>query len=310
MEFLLILSMILPAALANSESEKWSWPTSPNDRNRADNRKDIYYENSSNRDGKAERIRVPTSYDNERPIEAYQVKRPAVNRPKPLSDEFSDEFTSSGENYANNVNGQNNNRYPSVNTPNRFGPQQSNDFPQPFGYGQQPFPGAGGFLGGGVGGPFGAQGYPHPGQFQGGHHPGGLGNHISNGILVGPGGPTGIVGRPYGKRYPPYYGGGYPGGGIGYGSHGGLGFEGHHNGIGGPGIGGQFGGHQQPFPGGPHGHGGQFGGQQPFIQGPGQGYPGQFGGGPYSPNFGGPIPFPGQFFDSTSQTKKVEKSAK
>jgi hypothetical protein len=65
MNFLLTFTMLLvPAAYANSESEKWSWPTSADDRTQADSRKDIYYENV---DEKAGRIRVPTSYyDNRR----------------------------------------------------------------------------------------------------------------------------------------------------------------------------------------------------------------------------------------------------
>jgi hypothetical protein len=53
-------------------------------------------------------------------------------------------------------------------------------------------------------------------------------NDLRNGILVGPGGPTGIIGRPYG-------GGGYgifPGAGLGHGQQhyggGGVGFNGPH----------------------------------------------------------------------------------
>lgn len=69
-------------------------------------------------------------------------------------------------------------RFPSVNTGNRFGGQQANDFPPQFGYGQQ-YPGAGGFQGGAAQFPaqfpggHGAQAYPYPGQFQGGYFPGG-----------------------------------------------------------------------------------------------------------------------------------------
>lgn len=65
MNFLLVLSIALPAAFANSESEKWSWPTSVKDRT-ADSRKDIYYESVFDNE-KSGRIRVPTSYyDNRR----------------------------------------------------------------------------------------------------------------------------------------------------------------------------------------------------------------------------------------------------
>lgn len=64
MKLLLAISAIIwPAVLCNSESEKWSWPTSTKNRTPADSRKDIYYENV---DEKAGRIRVPTSYDNRR----------------------------------------------------------------------------------------------------------------------------------------------------------------------------------------------------------------------------------------------------
>lgn len=62
MNFLLLISILVPAAFANSESEKWSWPSSANDQTQqANNRKDIYFENVNNE--RAGRIRVPTSYD-------------------------------------------------------------------------------------------------------------------------------------------------------------------------------------------------------------------------------------------------------
>lgn len=61
---LLVSAIVWPAVLCNSASEKWSWPTSGKERTPADSRKDIYYENV---DEKAGRIRVPTSYyDNRR----------------------------------------------------------------------------------------------------------------------------------------------------------------------------------------------------------------------------------------------------
>lgn len=92
-----------------------------------------------------------------------------------------------------------------------------------------------------------------------------LQGHPSNGILAGPGGPTGIIGRPR-----PYYNNGY-GGGFG-GNNGGLpGF--------GLGAGGEFGGF-------PPGQG--FGAQGIPGQGFGGGFPGQQGLG----GFGGGLGFP------------------
>lgn len=83
------------------------------------------------------------------------------------------------------------------------------------------------------------------GGFPGAEH--GHGNHPANGILVGPGGPTGIIGRPYGQRYPQH---GF--GGFGYDPQANFGFEGQHNGLG-------------PYQGSPYGN--QFGGAGGF-QGP------------------------------------------
>lgn len=98
-------------------------------------------------------------------------------------------------------------------------------------------------------------------------------NNIANGILVGPGGPTGIIGRPYGNRY----GGGFSGsfsGGFGQ-----QAFEGQHNALGSP-------------------YGAGFGGSP-------------YGGGALNPQFQGG--FPGPLFDPNTknlQVKKIEKSAK
>lgn len=100
-------------------------------------------------------------------------------------------------------------------------------------------------------------------------------NSIANGILVGPGGPTGIIGRPYGglNNFNQQGGfGNYPGVGFSLGPQGGHGFDGQHNGI-----------------------------------GP------QFGGSPYSPQFGGPGQgFPGPLFEPANnkdlQVKKDIKS--
>ena len=223
-------------------------------------------------------------------------------------------------------------RYP----PNRFGTPQSqhNDYP---GFGYPPQGGFGGpYSQFGPGGFPGSQHYPangasgYPGQFpvHGGSNdgvadiflhflqkfiPGPLGypqqNNLANGLLVGPGGPTGIIGRP---GFSPYQGaGGYPGGGYsqhpgsgysqhpgsGYSQHPGypprqpFGFEGQHNSLGG----GQF---NPAFGGGPGGFGqgiNPYGGSiNPYNQ--------QFGGNPYGP-----------YYDSqgkNSAVKKVEKSAK
>ena len=115
-------------------------------------------------------------------------------------------------------------------------------------------------------------------------------NHISNGILVGPGGPTGVIGRPYGgsfggygNQYPQQFGG-HPGAGYGNGPGFG-GFDGLNNGIGG----------------GPYGWGGSpYGGNN------------QFDGSPYN-QFRGQGGFQRPLFDSAQQNspvKKIEKSAK
>ncbi|KAG5673411.1 hypothetical protein PVAND_003463 [Polypedilum vanderplanki] len=214
--------------LSNAESDKWSWPTSVKSQqvSVADNRKDIFYERFDD-NPKSERIRVPTSYydsgSNRRPhSQQYQVKESSTNKPKPLSDEFSNEY--SGENYGNAGN-----RFPpALNFPNRFGPQaqqHSGDYPSQFGY-QGPYNPQFG-LGGGFGtypqqfpGAFGQYpGQQFPGNYYGGYQ------NPANGILVGPGGPTGIFGRP---RYP-HYGGsfGYPQQFGHFGS-----FDGQHNNIG------------------------------------------------------------------------------
>jgi hypothetical protein len=123
-------------------------------------------------------------------------------------------------------------------------------------------------------------------------------NNLANGLLVGPGGPTGIIGRPGFSPYQGGAGGGYPGGGFshpGYPPRQPFGFEGQHNGIGG----GQF---NPAFAGG----GGGFGqGINPYGGGLGGGinpYNQQFGGNPYGP-----------YYDSqgkNSAVKKIEKSAK
>jgi hypothetical protein len=62
-----LLSLLPAASMASSASEKWSWPTSPKQEpQRADSRRDIYYENVNGGE-KSGRIRVPTSYyDNNR----------------------------------------------------------------------------------------------------------------------------------------------------------------------------------------------------------------------------------------------------
>ena len=51
--------------MVNADADKWSWPSSPNDRQQDNNEKDLLYERIDN--NKAGRIRVPTSYyDNKR----------------------------------------------------------------------------------------------------------------------------------------------------------------------------------------------------------------------------------------------------
>lgn len=137
--------------------------------------------------------------------------------------------------------------------------------------------GFGGNQGGGLGRP-----YPRPGL-----NP--LQGHPSNGVLVGPGGPTGVIGRPR-----PFYNNGYGGfgnnnvgpQGFGAGAGGvypqGQGFPGQ--GFGGQGLPGQgFGGQ------GPSSQG--FGGQGPASQGFGGGFPGLQGFGGLG-GFGGGSGFP------------------
>lgn len=127
--------------------------------------------------------------------------------------------------------------------------------------------------------------------------------NLANGLLVGPGGPTGVLGRPYGRF--PYAGGaggfgGYPnqqfgGGGHFPGQQFGN-FEGQHNGIG----------FNPAFAGGAGNFNPAFGGGAGF-------------GGPFNQQFG-PAQFPGAglgqgqrpFYDSTNQNSaiknKIEKS--
>ncbi|XP_034659279.1 glycine-rich cell wall structural protein [Drosophila subobscura] len=153
--------------------------------------------------------------------------------------------------------------------------------------------------------PYGGQ--PNAGQFGGSGLSGGYGG--SPGVLVGPGGPTGIIGRQplYPSPYQPGYGGfngaqngigGYPGG-I-YGGASGSGLQGYPTaagtGAGYPGgsLGGGFGG----FPSNGLG-GGQFPGVGQQFPSGGQQFPGagqQFpGAGGQFPGAGGQYPFGGSF---------------
>lgn len=67
-----LLWLLPTVSMANSESEKWSWPTSPKQNQHADSRRDVYYENFNDKSG---RIRVPTTYyDNNR----RYVKRKSI----------------------------------------------------------------------------------------------------------------------------------------------------------------------------------------------------------------------------------------
>ncbi|XP_035912713.1 keratin, type II cytoskeletal 2 epidermal [Anopheles stephensi] len=213
----------------------------------------------------------------------YEVKETTTKRPsfsRPQNDEFSGEF---GEGNQSNDFGFN----------QKFGgggPINGQFGPNPYGinHGLQgavggfPFPG-GNSLGGGY--------YPGQPHFGGGY--GGLGHGTGgNGILVGPGGPTGIIGRPY-NRFP--YGGGggggpgfYPGGNV-------------HHPYGGGGFGNPtFNGHPGGFfsPGG-YPSGGYF--PQPF--GAGALGPKPFG------VFPGGSPFGPQFDQTRQATKKVEKKS-
>ncbi|XP_055533597.1 uncharacterized protein LOC129723417 [Wyeomyia smithii] len=246
----------------------------------------------------------------------YEVKESSTRRPnsnRPLSDEFSGE-----------VNG---NRPEDFGTNQRFGGSYGGaGYPgNPYG-GNPAFGGGNPAFGGGnpfIGGP-GGIGFQRPGYgggyggggFVGGGYGGGYG--AANGILVGPEGPTGIIGRPYhglnGAGYPNtgygQYGHNFPGnyGGYGnplYGNQGGFGRPGGfypQTGIGG-------------YPGG-----GFYGSQSPY--GPGQLGPAQFGAGQFGPGLGarpgglGPVggPFGGggfgpQFDQAKQSTKKIEKKS-
>ncbi|XP_050093311.1 heterogeneous nuclear ribonucleoprotein A1-like isoform X2 [Anopheles aquasalis] len=188
----------------------------------------------------------------------YEVKEGVTRRPngKPENDEFSGEF---GEGNQQNDFGFNQKFGGGGLTNGQFMPNPFNSF-----YGI-----------GGIAGPF--QGGPGIGS---GHYPaqpfnvGGVGlgyGSGSNGILVGPGGPTGIIGRPY-NRFP--YGGGY------YPGSGGLPFSG---GFGNP----YYGNVGAPFNPGFY--------QQPFSG--------------VRPNFYGPNQFGPQFDQTREASKKLEKKS-
>lgn len=72
MIWFLMVSILLPAVLGNSEGEKWTWPSSQKDLEQADSRKDIYYESSNE---KAGRIRVPTSYYDNRRLSVQEFSK-------------------------------------------------------------------------------------------------------------------------------------------------------------------------------------------------------------------------------------------
>ncbi|XP_062715207.1 spidroin-2-like [Aedes albopictus] len=320
-------------ASINAE-EKWSWSKNDNGGNNGGNNY-LSSGSNSNRDTIPDRTNVrsdviqfqdakrPAADDDRRRYNPqqdvrqgrYEVKETTTRRPsfgKPLSDEFSGE-----------VNG--------PNKPNDFGLNQRFGGPTNGQFPLNPYGGNPGF--GGANPYFGGGGFPQQGGFGGAGYGGG------NGILVGPEGPTGIIGRPY-KGYP----GGFSGAGgygpyPGYGNQGGFGRPGggyypqggHYPGGGfyGGGQGGQFGpGQFGPGQFGPGQYGaGQYGGGQfgpgQFGQGqfgPGQFGPGQFGPGPigggghnsiggFGPvggGFGGP--FGPQFDQAKQATKKIEKS--
>ncbi|XP_058828141.1 uncharacterized protein LOC131688029 isoform X2 [Topomyia yanbarensis] len=238
----------------------------------------------------------------------YEVKESATRKPnpgRPLSDEFSGEVSG--------------NKPSDYGLNQRFGGLNNGQYPiNP--YGINPGFGSGGpYFGGGGGIGYSNQGF-------GGGYGGNFGG--ANGILVGPEGPTGIIGRPN-KGYGGYPGGGYPTGGFGpYGNNFGGGF-GNHGGFGNQGGFGRPGGYY-PQAGGYPG-GGYYGGQGSY--GPGQFGAGQFGGGHFGTGqfgpgqfgpsqFGsGPVgglgqiggfgggPFGPQFDQAKQSTKKIEKKS-
>ncbi|XP_052897179.1 uncharacterized protein LOC128304087 [Anopheles moucheti] len=206
----------------------------------------------------------------------YEVKETTTKRPsfsRPQNDEFSGEF---GEGNQSNDFGFNQKFGGGGLINGQFGPNPYGINPGLQGAGGFPYHG-GNALGGGY--------YPGQQHFGGGY--GGLGQGAGgNGILVGPGGPTGIIGRPY-NRFP--YGGHgyYPGGNVQHPYGGGFGnplFNGHPGGV---------------FSPGGYPSGGYF--PQPFG-------PGGIGPRPFGP-FPGGSQFGPQFDQTRQATKKVEKKS-
>ncbi|KAL9705054.1 hypothetical protein quinque_008572 [Culex quinquefasciatus] len=274
---LVLVLVLLAVAVSINAEEKWSW-SKPNgggggaaaDRSSPDRvRSDVIAFQDTKRFGSDtandRKFNQQQDVRYER-LARYEVKESTTKRPtlgRPQNDEFSGEVGNQQSDFGFNQ---------------RFGGPGGGQFPQtPYGFN----PGFGGgnvglgggnpYYGGGGNPYFGGGGYPPQGGFGGGY------GGAANGILVGPQGPTGIIGRPYGG----HNGGGYPGG-----------YPGGFGGVGG----------YPPYPAG--GIGGY----------PGAGIGGYFGGqGPYGPSqfgqFGGARPFGPQFDQAKQANKKVEKKS-
>ncbi|XP_055627643.1 spidroin-2-like [Toxorhynchites rutilus septentrionalis] len=226
----------------------------------------------------------------------YEVKETTTRRPtfgKPVNDEFSGEVGGQQNDYGLNqrFGGAGNGLYP--NNPYGFNPG--------FGAGSPQFgAGAPGYTQQGFGGSYGA----------------------ANGVLVGPGGPTGIIGRPYKGFNNGYPGASYGPFGNNYGGFGNQGLPGGLNPYGG--IGGGYPNSAYPgagYPGGAYPGNGYYGTQNHFGPGqfgPAQFGPGQFGPAPFGPSQFGPGsigglfgggPFGRQSDQSKQNTNKIEKRA-
>nr|XP_040225911.2 heterogeneous nuclear ribonucleoprotein A3-like [Anopheles coluzzii]XP_040225912.2 heterogeneous nuclear ribonucleoprotein A3-like [Anopheles coluzzii] len=283
LQSLLRLLTIFAVILTVTAQERWSWSGGGNNdnSNNAKNDADRYNVRSDMLEFQGTGSQAAASNEKRNTLAVrkgrYEVKETTTKRPsfsRPQNDEFSGEF---GDGNQSNDFGFNQKFGGGGLINGQFGPN-----PYGINLGQQGGVGGFPFQGGNALG--GAGFYPGQPHLGGGY--GGLGHGSSgNGILVGPGGPTGIIGRPY-NRFP-YGGAGYYPGGNGYPYGGGFGnptFNGHPGGFFSPGgypSGGYF---PQPF-----GVGGI--GPRPFGSFPG--------GSQFGPQF-----------DQTRQaSKKVEKKS-
>ncbi|XP_040161378.1 heterogeneous nuclear ribonucleoproteins A2/B1-like isoform X2 [Anopheles arabiensis] len=209
LQSLLRLLTIFAVILTVTAQERWSWSGGGNNdnRNNAKNDADRYNVRSDVLEFQGTGSQAAASNEKRNTLAVrkgrYEVKETTTKRPsfsRPQNDEFSGEF---GDGNQSNDFGFNQKFGGGGLINGQFGPN-----PYGINLGQQGGVGGFPFQGGNALG--GAGFYPGQPHLGGGY--GGLGHGSSgNGILVGPGGPTGIIGRPY-NRFP--YGGAgyYPGG--------------------------------------------------------------------------------------------------